>query len=109
MNGQQVYSVADGVFEVVLGSRHSLSGYWCGAADYARRELGAGWQDRIYVRRGLGEGVVADRSSSVLFTLQPPPGPRPQAPVLTRVNAFTPGQSLTVRSAESQCSLRRQF
>lgn len=101
---QNVYPVGDGVFEVVIESSQTSSGYWCGASDYARRALGAGWNDRIYVYRGMAEGVVADRRSTVLFTMTPPQGAAPDQPAVSRVNAYRPGQSLTVRSAQSQCS-----
>ncbi len=101
--GERVYAVEDGVFEVALMDMGYLPGYWCNAADYARRSLGAGWTDPVYVYRGLGEGVVSERAVTVLFTLKPPATPVAQQAIV-RINAFEPGQSLTVRSAENQCN-----
>lgn len=101
--GERVFALENGVFEVALMDQGYLPGYWCNAADYARRALGAGWSDRVYVYRGLGGGVVSGRAHSVLFTLTPPASPPPQGSIV-RVNAFKTGQSLTVRSAESQCN-----
>lgn len=102
MRGERVYALEGGVFEVALMDQGYLPGYWCNAGDYARRALGAGWTDRVYVHRGLGPGVAANRINTVLFTLSPPASQPPQTAIV-RVNAFKAGQSLTVRSAESQC------
>lgn len=100
--GERVYALEGGVFEVALMDQGYLPGYWCNAGNYARRALGAGWNDRVYVHRGLGPGVAANRKNTVLFTLTPPGAPQSEGAIV-RINAFKPGQNLTVRNAESQC------
>ena len=99
----KVYPLDNGVFEVAIPWDQNIAGFWCGASDYARRELRARATARIYVYRGLDKGVAADRRSTVLFTMTPPDSASGRQPWLMRPNAFDPGQNLSVSSADSRC------
>ncbi len=105
MLGARVYPLEGGVFEVVPQSGGG-SGYeyWCAASDYARRYLGAGWQTRFYVYRGMAEGEASGRRSTVLFTLEPVALEASQSG-LRRINAFHVGDSMTVQGGDSQCNM----
>ncbi|GGH20581.1 hypothetical protein SAMN05444007_101420 [Cribrihabitans marinus] len=69
--GTRVYQVSDAVFEVVPFPLAGTDEYWCGAAEYARRRLGADWSDQLYIVRGVGRSAAAGGRSSVQFTLTP--------------------------------------
>ncbi|MDP5216627.1 hypothetical protein Q5Y75_05305 [Ruegeria sp. 2205SS24-7] len=69
--GPRVNPVNAQEFEVILGPSGTFDGYWCGASEYARRKLGAGWSDRIYVASPIGPSLTTERSSAVRFTLDP--------------------------------------
>ncbi len=105
MLGARVYPLEGGVFEVVPqpGGGGGYD-YWCAASDYARRYLGAGWQTRFYVYRGMAEGEASGRRSTVLFTLDPVASEVPQ-PALRRINAFHVGDSMTVQAGDNQCNM----
>lgn len=105
MYGSQVYALDGGRFEVVPEIGSYGGAFWCGAGEYARRALGAGWTSRVYVSRGMGEGVAVDRKSTVIFTLSPVASAAPP-PVILRENRFRPGDSMSVQDAESRCSAR---
>jgi len=106
MYGARVYPLEGGVFEVVPQTSGSGGGYdyWCAASEYARRYLGAGWQTRFYVYRGMAEGEASGRRSTVLFTLDPVASERQQSG-LHRINAFHVGDSMTVQSGDIQCNM----
>ena len=69
--GASVYQINDNVFEVVASSGQGARPYWCGASEYARRALGAGWSAQISISRTLGPSEATDRISAVQFTLNP--------------------------------------
>ncbi|MVO16240.1 hypothetical protein GO984_10505 [Rhodobacteraceae bacterium CY05] len=102
--GARVYPLEGGVFEVVPQSGGGGPDYWCAASDYARRHLGAGWQMPIYVYRSMAPGEVADRRSTVLFTLNPVASAAPQSQ-FWRVSAFNVGDSMTVQQGDNQCNV----
>lgn len=89
-------------FEVSPSSRGDIDGYWCAASDFARRTLGAGWRQRIYVVRGYGPGEATGRRTAVQFSLNPPAGVAPPTSGISI--GFKPGQSRTVQSAYGQCN-----
>jgi hypothetical protein len=100
--GTKVNPVGDHVYEVVPRGSGSTSDIWCGAADYARRELGASWRDRIYVVRGRGVSETTGKRSSVQFTTSP------EAAGVTPLNAafrigFQPGDNMSVQQGHSYC------
>lgn len=108
MSGSQVYALEGGVFEVVPKAGVADSEFWCAAADYARRALGAGWQAPFYVYRGRGQGVAYDRKTTVHFTLAPVDRAEPQG-WLSRPNAFHVGDSMTVQQGDRQCNVFRHL
>ncbi|MGV6847710.1 MAG: hypothetical protein ACWA5A_04960 [Marinibacterium sp.] len=69
--GGGAYPINGDVFELVALSNTGAAVYWCGAADYARRALGAPWSDEITISRTLGPSEATDRRSAVQFTLSP--------------------------------------
>ncbi|MEW2911338.1 hypothetical protein [Leisingera sp. JC11] len=101
--GVRVLPVNDIVFEVVPGRSGGTWEYWCAAAEYARRVLGANWTDRYYVVRGRDISVTTGRRSSVQFTLYPE-----RAGVPSRIGwlslGFRPGDSLSVQQGYGYCS-----
>jgi hypothetical protein len=103
--GVRVLPVSDVVYEVVPRGSGGTWDYWCAAAEYARRELGAGWTDRFYVVRGRDVSVTTGRRSSVQFTLYPE---RAGVPAKTGWLSlgFNPGESMAVQQGYSYCVQR---
>jgi len=103
--GTRVAPVNNAVFEVVARGSGIGYDYWCGAADYARRALGAGWNDTIYIARGRGVSVTTGRRSSVQFTLDPgAAGITPIEPSLS-LNALKVGDNMSVTQANNFCNV----
>lgn len=100
--GVRVLPVNDLVYEVVPGRSGGTWDYWCAAAQYARRVLGANWTDRFYVVRGRDVSVTTGRRSSVQFTLYPEQaGVPPKTGWLSL--GFRPGESLSVQQGYGYC------
>ncbi len=104
-NGFQTVALNNSVFEVIPRSRRDVDGYWCAAADFARRTLDAGWQDRIYVVRGYGPSEATGRRTAVQFSTQPPAGEVPQQGSFI-TSGFNPGESMSVQGANGRCNVR---
>ena len=106
-HGTRVNPVDGVVFEVVPKGSGLSNEIWCGAAEYARRGLGAAWTDRIYVSRGRGESVTTGRRSAVQFTLDPN-----GAGVIPSENwlqiGFSVGNNMTIRQATEFCFVVRE-
>jgi len=101
----RVAPVNKAVFEVVARGSGTGYAYWCGAADYARRALGADWQDTIYIARGRGESVTTGRRSAVQFTLDPvAAGITPTGSSIS-LNALKVGDNMSVTQANSYCNM----
>lgn len=99
----RVYPVDNVVFEVIARTAGGAGDYWCGAADYAQRALGASWTARVYVVRGRGPSVTTGRRTAVQFTLQPAAaGVQPIDPALS-IDMMKPGDSMTVAHALTYC------
>jgi len=101
----RVSVVNDAVFEVYGRSPTSSERYWCGAADYAHRVLGAPWGARIHVVRGRGPGDSVNKRTTVQFTLDPEaagivPGKAPLVSLSLRV-----GRSQTVQRSIQDCTV----
>ncbi|MEX0300909.1 MAG: hypothetical protein AB3N24_00665 [Leisingera sp.] len=100
--GVRVLPVNDIVYEVVPRGASGTWNYWCAAAEYARRELGANWADRFYVVRGRDVSVTTGRRSSVQFTLYPE-----RAGVPAKIGwlslGFQPGESMSVQQGYGYC------
>ncbi|GAB4540979.1 MAG: hypothetical protein Tsb0024_11630 [Ruegeria sp.] len=104
-NGYRTEPINGTDFEVIPRSRQDIDGYWCAAADFARRKLGAGWQQPIYVLRGYGPSVTTGRRTAVQFSLNPPPGGVPQQNSFI-TSGFQPGYSMSVQGANARCNVR---
>lgn len=101
--GVRVNQVSNILFEAI-GSSSQGSDFWCAASDYARRYLGAGWSQQIYVARGMGPSVTTNRRSAVHFTLDPgAAGVTPLDRKSLSANRFTPGDSMSVQVANTYC------
>ncbi|MBO9412937.1 MULTISPECIES: hypothetical protein [Ruegeria] len=105
--GFQTVSVNANVYEVIPRGRNDVDGYWCAAADYARRTLGAGWKQPIYVVRGYGPSEATGRRTAVQFSVSPPPGV--DLNVKSINVGFVAGQSRSVQSANALCYRRQIF
>lgn len=106
--GFQTNAINGTDFEVVPRSRDDTDGYWCAAADFARRGLGAGWQDPIYVLRGYGPSVTTGRRTAVQFSLKPPSADASAQSGSSR-GPFKFGSSMSVQSANARCGRRPIF
>ncbi len=105
-NGFQTEAINSTEFEVIPRARRDIDGYWCAAADFARRTLGAGWQQRIYVQRGYGPSVTTGRRTAVQFTLKMPANVGQQSSISV---GFKPGESMSVQGANGRCNRRQIF
>lgn len=102
-HGTRVNPVNANVFEVIPRSGGSGAMFWCGAGDYAQRELGASWQARVYIARGRAQSETTGRRSAVQFTLDPAAvGVTPIQPSLS-INSLKVGDNMTVRMAFEFC------
>lgn len=103
MNGVRVNPVNSAIFEVVPRGSGRTNDIWCGASEYARRALGAGWKTRVYVARGRDVSVTTGRRSSVQFTIDP------RAAGITPIEGgffrtgFAVGDSMSVSQANGMC------
>ncbi|PSL20018.1 hypothetical protein CLV88_10477 [Shimia abyssi] len=70
--GELVNPVSQSVFEVIPRPASYPSQFWCGAGEYARRELGAASNDSVYVVSEAGPAVTYNSNSAVQFSLLPP-------------------------------------
>lgn len=103
-NGTEVNPVDDDVFEVVPRSSGTIDDFWCGASDYARIVLGAGWQDRLYAVRGRGVSTTTGKRSSAQFSLSPDrvSGGLPVEPRWL-ILGLRAGDSMSVQQAQVYC------
>lgn len=92
-------------FEVIPRGDQRTEGYWCAAADYARRTLGAGWRDPIYVLRGYGPSVTTGRKTAVQFSTKPPQNVDAQPSSFVTIG-FQSGDSMSVQGANARCNYR---
>lgn len=102
--GTTVNPVNNAVFEVVARGAASGATYWCGAADYARRVLGASWTTRIYIARGRGPSETTGRKTAVQFTLDPAAAGITATSPNVLLNALKTGDNMSVQSANLYCA-----
>ena len=100
----RVNPVNDKVFEVIIKNSSRSTDYWCGAADYARRGLGADWRARIYIARARGQSVTTNRRSAVHFTLDPASAPGADQIGIIRFGQLQEGDSMSVQQAHQYCT-----
>ncbi|MBB95345.1 MAG: hypothetical protein CML68_12230 [Rhodobacteraceae bacterium] len=105
--GARVYPINENVFEVVGNSGRGWDMWWCGAATYARRVLGASWQAPMSIARGLGTSQATGRKSAVQFTLNPG-ALGIETLKSTSPNSLVVGDTKTVQTGNVSCS-RLQF
>ncbi|SDC89920.1 hypothetical protein [Ruegeria marina] len=103
--GARVLDVDGVVFEVVPRGRQRTGDFWCAASEYARRALGAGWNDRIYIARGRGPSVTTGRKTAVQFTMSPQAaGITPLENDLTSIRVgLKVGDNMSVNQANGYC------
>lgn len=99
----RAYPVDDAVFEVIARTAAASGAYWCGAADYAQRVLGAEWTAQIYVVRGRGPSVTTGRRTAVQFTLKAAALGTPPRDRLVVVDRLVPGDHMSVQMAKTHC------
>jgi len=97
--------ISDAVYEVRAGGSAGSQIFWCGAADYARRVLGAGWRVEIYVARGRGKGATSDQGVAMQFTLDPAAAGIKPIPDGQGFDTMAVGYSMSVQRANSFCSM----
>ncbi len=107
-NGYRTEPINGTDFEVIPRADQFTEGYWCAAADFARRKLGAGWQQPIYVLRGYGPSVTTGRRTAVQFSIKQPTGVTPQQSSIV-TSSFVPGSSMSVSAANARCNYRPFF
>lgn len=102
-NGARVNPVDSVLFEVIPSGRVRTGDYWCGAGEYARRALGAGWKDRVYIARELGQSVTTQRRSALQFTLNPEAAGVTPLPKGGFKTGLPVGDSMSIQQAEGYC------
>lgn len=103
--GTRVNPVDGTVFEVVAKSSTRGPDFWCGASEYARRVLGRGWSEQIYVAREMGPSVTTNRRSAVHFSMDPSVAGGAQPGFVRSVNRFRVGDSMSIQQANSYCAM----
>lgn len=100
-NRHEVLPVSTGVYEVVSEVGSGAQDFWCGAGDYAYRELGVASVQRVYIWRGIGPSVNRPGRKAVQFSLTPPPGADTD-PALT-LSVKDVGDNLRAAHAQQYC------
>lgn len=103
--GTRIAPVNNAVFEVVARGAGTGYDYWCGASDYARRALGAGWNATVFIARGRGTSVTTGRRSAVQFTLDAAAAGITPIPPSLSLNALKVGDNMSVQQANSYCNM----
>ncbi|MEP2783000.1 MAG: hypothetical protein ABJO67_18120 [Pseudoruegeria sp.] len=96
-------------FEVLQKAPNGATDYWCAAGEYARRKLGVGSTDKVYLRKPSGPSEFRVGRSSVGYTVQP--SPDVQQAGVAGGQRFTKsmsrvGENWGAESARSVCELR---
>lgn len=101
VNGLRVVPFDDGRFEVVARPGTGAADYFCAAADYAMRFLGAQAADRVVVRRPDGPSLANPGGRSVVFEVAPAGSVARSRGILVRTNEA--GANRTVAHARALC------
>jgi len=102
-NGLTVDRVNDAVFEVNDWRGARAPAYWCAAANYAKRQLKAGWKDRLFVTRTMGRSETSNRGNAVQFTIDPAAAGVTAAGPGSSMESFVVGDNMTLQQANSYC------
>ncbi|MEM9394817.1 MAG: hypothetical protein AAGA38_13230 [Pseudomonadota bacterium] len=101
-------TVDGAMMEVFSTAGASAPGYFCAAADYAIRRLGANWSDRVVVIRPEAQSATRPEFRSVLFSVRPWQDDRAStAPFLMSVGVA--GVEYTNTHSLNRCNLSRFF
>ncbi|MCH2066380.1 hypothetical protein [Shimia sp.] len=105
-SGVRVTPVNADVFEVGVRPNAIEAEFWCGAGDYASRQLGAPNSARVYVVSGTGAGTVTSNPETAQFSLKPPQAVQGAA---GRSGRWGPrlGSSKSVGAARQDCNIDR--
>lgn len=101
INRHEVFVVSDGVFEVLNEVGSGAVDYWCGAGDYARRQLRAAATQRIYIWKAIGPSATHPGKKSVQFSFSAPEGASTSPGYSLSVKAV--GDNLTTAAAYQYC------
>lgn len=102
-NGLTVAPVNGAVFEVNDWKGARAPAYWCAAANYAKRELKAGWRDRLFIAKTMGHSVTSNRGNAVQFTIDPAAAGVTAAGSGSSMESFVVGDNMTLQQANSYC------
>lgn len=102
-----VNPLSGGGFEVVGAPGSGGPDFWCAAGDYAMRVLGADSTQRVYLIRSRGAPETSNRTSSVQFSLTPPPGAVPRDGLFLSMRRV--GDNLSVAFARNYCLDRKNL
>ncbi|PJE34715.1 hypothetical protein CVM52_20860 [Pseudooceanicola lipolyticus] len=100
-NRHEVVPLGDGVFEVVSEVGSGPTDFWCGAGDYAYRQMRAAAVQRLYLWRAIGPSVSRPGRKAVQFSLTPPPGADLQPGFALSMNDV--GDNLRAGAAQQYC------
>ncbi|WP_108263155.1 hypothetical protein [Mangrovicoccus ximenensis] len=107
MNGRRVVPLqTPGTFEVIASPGDAGPQYFCAAADYAERMLGARPSDRVVIIRTDGDSQSSPGTRGVSFTVMS----REEAPPLDGIylNPRKLGEATTVANGKQSC-MRQQL
>ena len=105
-SGRTARAIDSNLFEVTGRNSGDGSGIWCEAANFARRTLKASWQTDIYVASPMGNSQFTGRKGAVKFTLNPQAAGITPTSDVTSINTFRVGESMSVQSANYECTVR---
>ncbi|MBL4769023.1 MAG: hypothetical protein JKY94_15150 [Rhodobacteraceae bacterium] len=102
-NGLRVNPVNSVVFEVNDWRGARAPAYWCAAANYAKRELKAGWKVKLFIVRTMGPSTTSDRGSAVHYTIDPGAAGVTAAGPSSSMEQFLVGDNMTLQQANTYC------
>jgi len=102
----EVAPVNNVVFEVGTRGSGRAEALWCGAANYARRELKTGWRTDIFVVRGRGRGEATNAGTAAQFTLDPSAAGVTPIPDGQNGDLLAVGYFMSVQRANSYCAVK---
>lgn len=104
-NRHKVELVSETVFEVVGRPGSGGQEFWCAAGDFARRVLGAGAAQRVYLVRGPAPAQTRHWNRAVLFSLTPPVDG--DLRTMATLSVTRVGDNLNATMAQGYCNINR--